>query len=62
MQNFYGSGWFTPICELAVEVFQKQISAIARQGKRVIKVLEVGAGMVFQFPPVTATILLTDLT
>jgi hypothetical protein len=49
MQKFYSSGWFAPICELAVEVFQKQISAIAQQGKRVIKVLEVGAGVFFQF-------------
>jgi hypothetical protein len=64
MLQFYGSGRFGPICELAVEVFQKQISAIAQQGKRVIKVLEVGAGMILQFPPPlpVSTIWLTCLT
>jgi len=43
MQKFYTSGYFGPICEQAVELFQKNISTIARHGKRVIRVLEVGA-------------------
>jgi Methyltransferase domain len=48
MRRFYKCGYFDPICELAVDVFQKTISAIAHHGKRVIRVLEVGAGMLQQ--------------
>jgi hypothetical protein len=46
MKEFYDSGWFGLISELAIEVFQKCISAIAQQGKHMIKVLKVGASMI----------------
>jgi hypothetical protein len=61
MDRFYNSGFFSSICELAVDVFQKSISAISHHGKRVIRVLEVGAGISFQ-APVSATNWLTCST
>jgi hypothetical protein len=48
IEEFYNSGWFGPISELAVEVFQKCVSTVAQQGNCMIKVLEVSAGMIFQ--------------
>jgi hypothetical protein len=30
MEEFYDSGWFGPISELAIKVLQKHVSAIAQ--------------------------------
>jgi len=46
MTQFYGGFLFEGICALAASTFDEAITALAAGGKRVLKVLEVGAGMV----------------
>jgi len=46
MTQFYGEFLFGEICALAASTFGETIAALAAGGKRVLKVLEVGAGMV----------------
>lgn len=46
MTQFYGIFLFGQICALAASTFDETITALAASGKRVLKVLEVGAGMV----------------
>jgi hypothetical protein len=47
MSGYYSTedGFFKPVCEQATQIFDDFISALYKQGKRVIRVLEVGAGM-----------------
>jgi len=45
LNRFYGEeGLFGPICEAAAETFDQTITAFANSGKKVLRVLEVGAG------------------
>lgn len=45
MNKFYGGdGFFGPICEVAAKVFDQTVTAFANSGKKVLRVLEVGAG------------------
>jgi hypothetical protein len=51
MNGYYSTeeGFFRPICEQATKIFDDDISSLYKQGKRVIKVLEVGTGMSMEF-------------
>ena len=46
LNKFYssGDGLFGPICEAAANAFDRTITAFAESGKRVLRVLEIGAG------------------
>ena len=47
LNKFYGvDGFFGPICEAATKSFDQTITAFARSGKKVLRVLEVGAGKI----------------
>lgn len=48
LNKFYGEeGFFGPICEAATKSFDQTITAFAESGKKVLRVLEVGAGKRF---------------
>lgn len=48
MNKFYGNGgFFEPMCEAAAKTFDQTITAFADSGKKVLRVLEVGAGKYF---------------
>jgi len=48
LNKFYsGDGFFGPICEAAAKAFDQTITAFADSGKKVLRVLEVGAGIFF---------------
>jgi len=47
LNKFYGvDGFFGPICEAATKSFEQIITAFAQSGKKVLRVLEVGAGKI----------------
>lgn len=51
MNRFYSKdGVFGPSCEAATKTFGETITAFANSGKRVLRILEVGAGK-FLWPP-----------
>lgn len=48
LNKFYGKdGFFEPMCEAAAKTFDQTITAFADSGKKVLRVLEVGAGKYF---------------
>jgi hypothetical protein len=51
MNSYYSAeeGFFMSICKQAIKIFDDAISALYKQDKRVIKVLEVGAGMSMEY-------------
>ena len=45
MNRFYSrQATFGPICEVATKAFDQTISTFAKSGKKVLRVLEIGAG------------------
>lgn len=55
MTQFYGDRLFGETCSRAASTFDETITALAVSGKRVLRVLEVGAGTVS--PQVTIKLL-----
>ena len=48
LSKFYSrDGFFGPICEAAAKTFDQTITAFVESGKKVLRVLEVGAGKYF---------------
>ena len=48
MNNFYSEdGFFGPICEAATRSFDQTITTFVESGKKVLRVLEIGAGKLF---------------
>lgn len=45
LNKFYsGDGLFGPVCEAAADAFDRTITAFVESGKKVLRVLEIGAG------------------
>jgi len=48
MNKFYSKdGVMGPSCEAATKIFEETITAFANSGKKVLRILEIGAGKFF---------------